>query len=250
MLDLSAWHQRFLQQAQWTEKLRAYLFSKMPWGEKDSVLEVGCGTGAVLNHLPVNSTQPLTGIDIDLPQLRFAQKGHPNTRMVCGDAAHLPFQSGAFSLSFCHFLLLWVATPSQVLAEMKRVTKSKGCVMALAEPDYGGRIDFPESLEELGHRQTDALADQGAEVRMGRRLRALFTSAELDQIETGILGAQWTGQDTPGAADSEWQTLQSDLEGCLSADQLRRFEAIDRKARQEGRRVLYVPTFYAIGFVP
>ncbi len=250
MLDLSAWHQRFLQQAQWTEKLRAYLFSKIPWGKEESVLEVGCGTGAVLNNLPLAHTQTRTGVDINLPRLRFAKKGHRNTHMVCADGAHLPFINGAFSHSFCHFLLLWVHSPSQILAEMKRVTKSKGCVMVLAEPDYGGRIDFPEPLQTLGRLQTSALADQGAEVRMGRQLRALFAQTELDQIETGILGAQWAGAETSDAADSEWQTLHSDLKGQIPDDQLSDFEAIDRKARQEGQRVLYVPTFYAIGFVP
>jgi ubiquinone/menaquinone biosynthesis C-methylase UbiE len=250
MLDLPAWHQRFLQQAQWTKNLRAYLFSKIPWREAESVLEVGCGTGAVLNHLPPAHAQPRTGVDINLPRLRFAQKGHANTRVVCADGAHLPFPNGAFSHSFCHFLLLWVDSPSQIMAEMKRVTKAKGCVMALAEPDYGGRIDFPDSLEPLGRCQTSALADQGAEVRIGRRLRALFANAELEKIETGILGAQWAGPAIHEAADSEWQTLRSDLRGRLSADQLRHFENIDRKAKQEGQRVLYVPTFYAIGFVP
>jgi hypothetical protein len=42
------WHSRYLQQAGWTSKLRGYLFQRAGVDKASRVLEVGCGTGAVL----------------------------------------------------------------------------------------------------------------------------------------------------------------------------------------------------------
>jgi ubiquinone/menaquinone biosynthesis C-methylase UbiE len=42
------WHNRFLQQAGWTRDLRTYLFAQAGIERARRVLEVGCGTGAVL----------------------------------------------------------------------------------------------------------------------------------------------------------------------------------------------------------
>ena len=74
---------------------------------------------------------------------------------------------------------------------MKRVTRPGGTVAALAEPDYGGRIDFPDSLGELGQWQAFALGSQGANPNVGRRLMAEFIAADLDSVESGLMGGQW-----------------------------------------------------------
>ncbi len=48
------WHTRYTQQAKWTRDLRAYIFNKIKLNESNRVLEVGCGTGAILSELPTN----------------------------------------------------------------------------------------------------------------------------------------------------------------------------------------------------
>jgi cyclopropane fatty-acyl-phospholipid synthase-like methyltransferase len=42
------WHARYLQQARWTRPLREYLYGKAGVDSARRVLEVGCGTGALL----------------------------------------------------------------------------------------------------------------------------------------------------------------------------------------------------------
>jgi SAM-dependent methyltransferase len=169
----------------------------------------------------------------------------------------LPFRAGQFDLTFCHFLLLWLQDPLAALKEMSRVTQPGGYILALAEPDYGGRIDFPPELEVLGNWQTASLRAQGAHPLIGRRLGWLFRETGLQQVETGVLGAQWQG--VPGSSDleSEWTILYSDMEQLLGSKEGSRWKAdfnklkrLDETSWMQGERVLFVPTFYAIGKKP
>ena len=70
---------------------------------------------------------------------------------------------------------------------MKRVTKSSGYVLALAEPDYTARIDQPDELVALGKWQNELLQRQGADIGLGVRLAGLFFRAGIKIIETGAI---------------------------------------------------------------
>jgi len=255
------WHARFTQQARWTEGLRRYILERVGLLPEQRLLEVGCGTGAVLTSLSAWRPQ-LHGLDIDRGFLLQAQQNlltpnsltptslSPNSlipTLTQADAHHLPYRAGSFDIACCHFLLLWVTSPDQVLSEMRRVVRPGGWVLALAEPDYGGRIDYPESLIQLGTLQEAALRRQGAEPRLGRQLGALFHAAGLAEVETGLLGGQWRQPPSPDDLAQEWAVLQSDLRNEITQAELMRLQQIDNEAWQHGERVLFVPTFYALG---
>lgn len=246
-LSLSAWHQRYIQQAQWTAEIRRHLFQNTGLKTGSQMLEVGCGTGAVLSQIADEMDLSLTGIDIDLVSLEFAQKSNKTFKLAQADGHLLPFADGLFDAVYCHYLLLWVTSPARVLAEMKRVTRPGGTVIALAEPDHAARIDYPPPLDELGRQQTAALAAQGADTTIGRRINTLYHQIGFTNIITGILGAQWGQTDQQNS--EEWAVLQSDLQGSLSEDELEAFRAVDRNAWDEGERVMFIPTFYTIGWV-
>ena len=163
---------------------------------------------------------------------------------------HLPYSNSAFDATICHFLLLWVTDPDQVLREMKRVTRSKGYVIAFAEPDYGGRIDYPDELIEIGQLQSQSLSQQGADPNIGRKLAALFSSAGLNNIEFGVLGGQWRVADKLPDGYNEWTIIENDLNELISKQRMKQLQQLDFQARSNGERVLYVPTFYAFGQVP
>jgi SAM-dependent methyltransferase len=241
------WHARFSLQARWTRSLRQYLFPRAGLAHANRVLDVGCGTGALHEELQQGLSLQVHGLDLDPLMLAEAARNVPRSIFSLGDAHALPYADSSFDLVLCHYLLLWVANPLQVLSEMRRVTRPGGALLALAEPDYGGRIDFPPDLDQLGRLQTRALRRQGAQPEMGRRLSALFTSLELEDVEVGVLGAQWRGPLSPAEQESEWAVIRSDLGDNLSASQLKRLRQLDERTWQSGERVLYVPTFYAWG---
>ena len=240
------WHTRFSQQARWTAELRRYLFARTQFEQARRILEIGCGTGAVLSTLPLTSAQ-VFGLDIERSFLQLAANHAPHTILVQGDAHHLPFTSGQFDCVYCHFTLLWVADPLQVLSEARRLIRSGGWALALAEPDYGGRIDYPDALIDIGRLQAESLRLQGADTHLGRRLGALFHQTGLSNIESGVISGQWREIPSRADLDQEWAVLESDLQGMLSVQELSRLRQIDRQAWQAGERLLFVPTFYAIG---
>ena len=147
-------------------------------------------------------------MDIHPPHLKWARQTG-GASLVLGDAHHLPCRDDSFDVSLCHFTLLWLENPAQALAEIERVTRPGGAVLALAEPDYGGRIDYPPELEKLGRWQTETLRNQGADPLVGRKLGHLFSQAGFVELETGVLGGQWSGPPSAEAWEREWDVFRS-----------------------------------------
>lgn len=241
------WHNRFVQQAAWTEGLRRYLYPRVGLKDAHRALEVGCGTGALLAELTMQMRGTPFGLDLSPEHLSLAAHSLPGLPLVCADAHALPFASASFEVTFCHFLLLWVEDAVKVVRQMARLTRPGGSVLALAEPDYGGRVDHPPELAELGQWQMEALRRQGADPQMGRRLAGIFHQAGLASVETGVLGGQWAGAPSAEEWELEWGVIEADLGKQAGLEALR---TLDRAAWESGERVLFVPTFYAWGRVP
>lgn len=248
-LSPSDWHQRFEQQAHWTRDLRSYLYQRAGLSRARRILDVGCGTGVLEAELQRSTPGSIHALDLDRIRLSLASSNTPGVLYLQGDTHSLPYASGAFDIVMCHFLLLWVREPILVIREMKRVTRRGGFVLILAEPDYGSRVDYPAQLAILGKMQQEALAQQGADPLIGRRLGAVFHSAGLTLVESGILGGRWAGSPAKQDWISEWKVLKDDLKGFLPEEELERLQAADLAAWQSGERVLFVPTFYALGEV-
>ena len=230
-LTPAEWHARFTVQARWTRDLRAYLFNKAGLPATRLILDVGCGTGVLETELSQQFPGLLAAIDFDPGMLDIAQRQHASyprrAHYVQADASRLPFSDDNFDISFCHYLLLWIGHPLQVLGEMCRVTVPGGKILALAEPDYGGRIDFPDRFKKLNELQEASLRSQGADPRFGRKLAQLFTQAGLAEVEVGVLGGQWTTADQMIDLDSEWQVIASDLEGYITGEELESLRELD-----------------------
>jgi SAM-dependent methyltransferase len=248
-MSLADWHQRFQQQSHWTKSIRRHLFEKANLKSGERILEVGSGTSAVLSQVAAENQCRTYGIDIDFKSLGFSQKRFPGALLTQADAHHLPFQDNVFSITYCHYLLMWVHDPLKVLMEMHRVTRFRGNVIALAESDYATRIDYPPPLDRLGDLQTKALESQGADTQIGRKLGALLNQAGLSDIEVGIIGAQWQSEATEDIDETEWKTLYSDLDNVLTQTELVKYKKLDLQARERSERILFIPTFYAMGTV-
>jgi len=248
--DFPSLDRRYRDQAAWTRGLRQKVLDEIGVEAGARLLDIGAGTGAVADDVLRNRPGArLTAIDLDSAALAYARRRPVAAGFVVGDAHALPFRRASFDISFFHFVLLWLKYPVAALIEAARVTRAHGYVIGFAEPDHQARIDAPAELEDLGRKQTEALASRGADTRFGRKLRAAFAEAGLRPVRVGVLGGEWAAG-RGEATDSEWPTLKSDVAGTLDRAELDRLESVDRRAWTDGVRVLFVPTFYAIGEVP
>jgi ubiquinone/menaquinone biosynthesis C-methylase UbiE len=202
-----------------------------------------------LDELTQHTQGFVCGLDIEIERLHFANASISGASLCAADGREIPFPDSSFDLCLCHFLLLWVKEPLLVVQEMRRVTRHKGAVLALAEPDYGGRIDYPDVLAPAGDRQRISLVEQGADPLAGRKLRSIFNKAGLKDIETGVLGAQWSRSPTKEEIDLEWEVLQHDLQDMVNRQEIEIMRSQEIASWDRGERVLFVPTFYAWGRV-
>jgi ubiquinone/menaquinone biosynthesis C-methylase UbiE len=249
------WHKRYLRQASWTRELRGYLLQQAGLSRARRVLELGCGTGAILQELAPRprsgnrNALAAYGLDISSHALAECRTHASHAHLTRADAHILPYASRTFEITFCHFLLLWVKDAPGVLREMSRVTRAGGHVIAFAEPAYNARKDLPASLNRLGELQQHSLIQQGADPTIGSRLAVVFRQAGLRIVESGSL-SQWQ----PAAVDnetfaSEWEVIREDLKGLASEAELDAWMNVDDRERRLGRRLLHVPTFFALAQV-
>ncbi|MCX7682734.1 MAG: methyltransferase domain-containing protein [Anaerolineae bacterium] len=243
------WHHWFTVQARWTWETRLWLYRQAGLAGAQLVLEVGCGSGVVAEELACLTSGRVVGLDVDPRMIELARRRSSDVRYLRGDAYALPFPSECFDIVVSHYLFLWLKHPEHAAREMARVVRAGGAVLACAEPDYGGRVDYPPELGESGRLQAEALRRQGADPLIGRRLGELFVAAGL-RVTLGVVGGQWELPSPAGAGEefeAEWDVREPDLAALCPPDKLRRWRDLDRRALQSGQRVLFVPTFYAWG---
>lgn len=234
------WHKRYSQQADWTETLRSYIFEQIKLDRPTRMLEIGCGTGAILERMQT----PAHGLDIQLASVKEAKIHAPTSPLICADALSLPYANASFDVVFCHFLFLWLPNPQQALTEMIRITRRAGHIIAFAEPDYTHRVDEPAALAELGAWQSDALKAQGADPAMGAKLTELFFKAGMQIVETGAISRSACEAFDPKGWRTEWDVLEADLADKIPQKRIHKMKAFDLQAWRTGERVLYVPTYY------
>jgi SAM-dependent methyltransferase len=89
------------------------------------VLEVGCGTGYVLQSLAAENRYDLTGLESHIAGLCYARRRLPAVELVQADANNLPYKStfegvGAFDV------IEHIAEDDAVPASVRRALKPRG----------------------------------------------------------------------------------------------------------------------------
>jgi SAM-dependent methyltransferase len=243
---LADWHTQFLRQARWTQATRSQLYRRANLLRAERVLDVGCGTGVLTQELARRSRGAVTGLDIDPAMVAYARRQGSEGAPVHyeeGDALDLPYPNSHFDIVTCHFLLLWVTDPARAVHEMARVTQRGGYVLICAEPDYGGRVDWPEL--PIREWQIAGLRRQGAEPTIGRRLRLLLVSAGL-RGDVDVLSSLWDANALCANFDLEWAWLARDVGQAVDPAEFARAKVQARTAVDAGARLVFLPIFYAL----
>ncbi|MBN2168330.1 MAG: methyltransferase domain-containing protein [Actinobacteria bacterium] len=240
-------HRFFENQAHQTMNLRRFLYRKVGLARKRKVLDAGCGTGVITKEISETAGDGVVGIDKKSRLIEFARQRYPGIEFMNADCGSLPFPSETFDLAVSHFFLMWADDPHAVLLELARVLKPGGMVVASAEPDYGGRIEYPEN-PGFGKALCSSLEVMGADTRIGRKLGSILEAAGMG-VEVGISSNLIGGKELRREYEANKLLYKHDLRKVLDDKQAERILEAEREQIDHGK-ILTVPIFWAIGRKP
>ena len=222
----------------------------------DAGLDVGCGTGDDVIAIAriVGPKGSAAGVDtsetmIEEARRRAAAEG-VQADFRCTDGATLPFADATFHAARIERVLIHVESPDAVLAEMMRVTRPGGRIVAL-EPDFGA------SLLDSPHRDIRrklAVWIQDVRIRnswMGRELWRRFREAGLRDVDVQPLTHIITG-DPPEydkQQSEEWVSA-AEQAGALTRDEADLYLQWLRETYAAGAFFSSRTMFAAVGSVP
>ena len=186
------WKERFDEQLKWTKELRNKIFDEISFRPNFRLLEVGCGTGALLKEIAEQFKLKLYGIDIDENRIEIARENLKQARITANlqkmDILSNLFKNESFDFIATNYLFLWIKDLRKCFEEMHRILKENGILFIFAEPDYGGLVEFPES--GLRAALISNLRNAGADPEVARKLNQHFPG-KFDVIESFCASVPW-----------------------------------------------------------
>lgn len=201
----------------------------------DRVLDVGCGTGALVRFLlpALDDDGTIVGVDHDPALLELAGKmtegGDVEVRFETADVVDLPFDDDAFDVVASAFLLCVIPDPLPALEEMVRAGRPGGTVASVScfcksgglprfrgVADWEGRDRFAALDSRFREVYRTAVRNPGLGLPDGEDLAVWGATHEAGLLEPRIAGYM----PTFAPADADWSVDEVE-------EYLRRRERID-----------------------
>jgi ubiquinone/menaquinone biosynthesis C-methylase UbiE len=177
-----------------------------------SAIDLGCGPRGILDMLAerVAPAGRVVGLDADPAHAAMAAefaaaRGLSGVQIITADARSTGLPEGCFDVVHARTLLVNLAEPAKVAAEMIRLARPGGWV-ASAEPDTEHALCYPphSAFDRLRDIFTVAFRRDGADPWIGRRVPELFRRAGLEDVEVEARVQMYP----PG---NSWRTVRLDL---------------------------------------
>lgn len=157
-------------------------------------IDVGAGTGAVARVMSrvVGAHGRVVAFDASAARLRFGARkaeslGIENLSFATGDVYAPPLQPESFDLVWCRFLFEYLREPDLAMAELVRLARPGGKVVA-GDLDGNGVFHYPcpPRLQE-GLQKLERFLQGHLDPYAGRKLFHRFRRAGLERIEVHLL---------------------------------------------------------------
>ena len=162
----------------WSRRLAEGFAAFAGLAPDEAVLDVGCGTGSLLEHLVSRPERPvLTGIDASPLYLAAARARNTSWTVLEGDACAIPFPDATFDRVLSQLVLQFIPDAAGAAREMARVARPGGTVAAAVWASAGGMVAQRMFLD------TAALLDPAADaLRAHTFTRPLTRPGELHAL--------------------------------------------------------------------
>ena len=157
-------------------------------GAGASVLDVGCGPGALTHELVARDAR-VSAVDPSEPFVAAARERYPGVDVHRASAEELPFEDGGFDVAMAQLVVHFMSDPAGGIREMARVTRAGGTVAACVWDIAGGRSPMSPlwtAVDNVGLRLPGERARPGSSAG---ELRSIFESAGFADVEEGELTA-------------------------------------------------------------
>lgn len=146
-----------------------------------SILDVGCGTGKMLELL-VKKYADVQACGIDLSEKMVSTAADilgSNGQLVVGDAGEIPWPDNSFDLLLCNASFHHYPKPLKSLAEAKRVLKPRGRLI-IADPWW------PKNKRMIINKYLKSPLNLGGDIR-------IYSEQEMYQLlsESGFQSIEW-----------------------------------------------------------
>ncbi len=187
------------------QKVRARYLELLAPKSGEIVIDVGAGSGIVTAEIAqrvapggrVFAVDLSPGLlDVARATTREAGIGHLVDIRVA-DGRDLPFGLSAFDAAFCRWVLMHVDGPEKVVAEMRRVTRRGGRVVAV-EFDWETTMVHPGE-RDVTRRILHNAADRQVDPWVARRLPSLFAAQGFAKVDVETIVAV-----DEGGGDRAW----------------------------------------------
>lgn len=153
-------------------------------GERPRVLEIGAGSGALLDHVQPDD---YTAVEVSVDSLHRLKRRHEGALAIAASATRLPFASGAFDQIVSLHALEHIYHLAEALDECGRVLEPRGCLHYVIPTEGGAAFALGRALVTGPHLKRKYALDVGYVMarehindapRVLKFLRMTFTSVE------------------------------------------------------------------------
>lgn len=161
-------------------------------GAGSRVLDVGCGSGELLEHLADRGARP-SGVDPAARMVELARARAAGADVRTGDFEHLPFDDGRFDAVLAVNAFQFAQEPDDALAEAARVLAPDG-VLGLAGWAERTRNDLDALNAALAAADGEEPPEDGP-LRVEGGLTGLLADAGWALLDGGVTPVPWIARD-------------------------------------------------------